>query len=869
MHPSSPKYFLYIAYFTCAAYFFTGFTALSYEVLWARMLSTLFGVTTFGVVVTISAFMAGLGVGSLIGGKVCWRINNPLLVLGVIECLIAIFAFNLPTIFSTLETSIDSLSGDVGYGTWIFIQALVTFILMFIPALGLGFGFPLVLKSISGQKIPIGIVYALNTLGGMLGALFPLVLLPTLGWVVSDRLVAVLGFFVAMFIIMLGFLKRKESFSSTKPSKVIFNVNSLLIYGVIGASAIMLEIAWTRLYGMVLLRTEYVMAIILATFLLGIGLGSVLAAYAQRRYWLVVMPIIIFFSAALSLYALPVVSEYVETKTYLSLFAALSEQSLIIAFITLPATLAFGAWLPILVALSKDKNKSGAYYYGANSIGGAIGGIAAGFLIIPFLGTQFVIFIATLSVLIVSIYWVKDRWFKVLPIFAAIILIPSLQMPPISKLMPNLHSASIDLEIYEDALMVNQVVEDENGQRLLMADMQRMDASTEPDAMTVQMNQSRLPLLFHPNPESILFLGLGTGITASSSLVYSDLKRTAVELSEGSIRAAATWFSDSNQHILDHLTLVKDDARRFLKSSNSDFDVIVGDLFHPDLVGRSNLLSIQQFNRAKNRLANDGIFVQWIALNQFDLETLKIVLSTFKKSFEHSFIFVDGFRLALMGVNGEFGGIEAIERNIGQLDVERINEITGGEGSWSWLGRYWGTIPENNWPIQDEWSPIIEFHLPKAKFNHQIELKQLLEFMFKIRSPFEQAKTTLKIKVQDVEKYKAVNQASFLYYRSWLAYFSGQNLESQKLLSIAYDLNINDKWIGFGMADAMFASLNQAVQSGMPRKDALNKIIMIRPDHIGALKVLLDIARQEGDKATAQEFLKRIKHLSPYDKTVE
>jgi len=830
------------------------------------MLSTIFGVSIFGVVVTISAFMAGLGVGSLVGGKYQSTIRNPLLVFALIEFAVALFAFNLPSIFSTVDTLIQGLTETTGYAAWIATQAVITFFLMFIPAFGLGFGFPLILKTVVKNNISVGLVYSLNTFGGMVGALLPLALLPVFGWVVSDRLVAVLGFILAALIFIMSYFFRAQHATSVKLPRSPVAWKTLFLYAMVGAAAIMLEIGWTRLYGMILLRTEYVLAVILATFLLGIGLGSLMAAKVSTTRWLILLPMVIVASALSSVYLLPAVSAWAETVTYTSLFASMLEQGGVIALFTLPATLAFGAWLPILVSAHRNTEASGAYLYGANSIGGAVGGLVAGFILIPYLGTNAVIAFSTLLVMLVSVHWVKQTWFKWTPAITLILFVPILNLSPVSDLLPAAHGDSINLQVYEDALAVTHVVEDKTGQRLLLADLQRMDASTDPDAVTVQKNQSRLPLLLHPDPKSVLFLGLGTGITASGSLPYSELERTAVELSEGAIGSASTWFSESNNQVSEQLTIIRDDARRYLKSTEKKYDVIVGDLFHPDLVGRSNLLSKQQFKRVAARLKSGGIFVQWLALNQFDVETLKVVLATFKTGFSQSMLFVDGFRLVLVGFNGEMSGVESIKQSLSRLSAAGKSEITGGEGLWTWAGRYWGGVPANDWGIQDEWAPIIEFQLPQAKFNRQMDLAKLLQFLMSMRASLPAAKVAMKVSEKDAPYFEAGYQATALYYRSWLAYFAGKTRESQELLSAAYSLNPDDQWIGFGVADAMYASIDQAVNGGMDEREALEKILEVRPNHIAALKRLMLLEKAEGNIARAEKLKATILQISPLEK---
>src|SRR3712207_3570059 len=66
-------------------FFLSGASGLIYQVLWVRLLSLTFGVTVYAVTVVLASFMAGLAIGSFVGGRVAERIERPLLAYGVIE----------------------------------------------------------------------------------------------------------------------------------------------------------------------------------------------------------------------------------------------------------------------------------------------------------------------------------------------------------------------------------------------------------------------------------------------------------------------------------------------------------------------------------------------------------------------------------------------------------------------------------------------------------------------------------------------------------------------------------------------------------------------------------------------------------------
>ena len=273
--------------------------------------------------------------------------------------------------------------------------------------------------------------------------------------------------------------------------------------------------------------------------------------------------------------------------------------------------------------------------------------------------------------------WAQSRaaWLAV-PLFVAAAW-PVINLPQVSALLPKAQAGSKNLYLYEDAVSMTHVVEQQDGQRLLLTDLQRMDASTDPTAVFVQSNQARLPLLLHEQPRSVLFLGLGTGISVAGSLPFPDLQRNAVELSQGAIASAATWFEPANHGAMRQTTVERDDVRHFLSATQDKYDVIIGDVFHPDLAGVSSLLSVQQFQRARNRLNEGGLFVQWLALNQFDRESLGVILRSFRRVFPDAQLFLDGMHLALVGPRAE---IHRGDRTVAQLAAPACGAAGCGDG---------------------------------------------------------------------------------------------------------------------------------------------------------------------------------------------
>lgn len=851
------------------AYFLSGLTCIAYEVLWVRMLTLQFGASIFGVVLTVSAFMAGLGLGSLLGARFGYLLRSPLLWCAALEAAVAGFALLMPAIFQWLEPWLDGFTGGANLAQWHGLQGGASFLLLFLPALAMGAGFSLILRGLAGAPVTLAKLYGLNTLGGVLGALLPLLLLPTLGWTPSLQLIVVFGVAVAVLIAW----GARSMPPVNKPAPLSFDAGVrppiilLLSYAGVGASALILQVGWTRLYGMVLLRTEYVLAVILAVFLLGIGVGSLLARRAFFQKWFIWLPPLAGLFALLSLWGLPALAGWADRQQFGSLWAALFWQGLALAVLTFPTTLMLGAWLPLLSErIAAGKAITGAWLYGANAVGAAVGAIVGGLVLVPWIGTTALIGLAALLVFVCGMGCITSRrsWWAMPVLIAA--AVPVLSFPPVSGLLPVTQARVKDLALYEDALSITHVVEQEDGQRLLLADLQRMDASSDPVAVVGQQNQARLPLLLHENPRSVLFLGLGTGISAAGALPFPNISITAVELSEGAISAAKQWFAPVNADVMRRARVVNDDARRFLRADTENYDVIVGDLFHPDLIGRGNLLSVQQFQRARDHLAPDGVFVQWLALNQFDPESLVIVLRSFRRVFPEAQLFVEGFRLALVGPRDRWLGAPAMLNNLARMSAAEQAAVTGGEGPWTWLGRYWGPIPDSRGPLQDEWRPKIEFKLPQARYAGTFDLGSLLDLLLRWRLDLDAAALALRIEDRNREAFERAFVGSELVMRSWLASLRGDPYEGQRLLRAGYEANRQDRWIASTLLDQMLASLPQALQQGRDERDALQTLLAIHPEHVGVLRALWHLERREEHLDEAEHYRRRLLSLSPLDR---
>jgi spermidine synthase len=372
-------------------------------------------------------------------------------------------------------------------------------------------------------------------------------------------------------------------------------------------------------------------------------------------------------------------------------------------------------------------------------------------------------------------------------------------------------------------------------------------------------------LLLHQEPKSVLFLGLGTGISEAGSTPFPGLIRSAVELSQGSIYAARNLFQQINGNISEQLQLQRDDARHFLSATPHHYDVIVGDLFHPDIAGMGSLLSVQQFQRARDHLNSDGIFVQWLALNQFDIQSLNVVLRSFKHVFPDAQLFMDGMHLALVGPRDRFSGANAMLGNLRRLSDEAQSQATGGEGAWTWLGRYWGPIDVASGPLQDEWEPYIEYKLPRARYDGSVNLATLMTWLLQRHPDPNTAMKILGINAEDKSRFGRAYVATELTARAWILSIQGDAARAGNLIWLGYQANPQDRWIANALADSMLQSLSQASKQGLSEREALQRILKVFPNYVGAIRALWHLEASDGNLQEAEQYRMRLLAISPLD----
>ncbi|MFC4309298.1 fused MFS/spermidine synthase [Steroidobacter flavus] len=300
----------------------------------------------------------------------------------------------------------------------------------------------------------------------------------------------------------------------------------------------------------------------------------------------------------------------------------------VIAFL-LP-TIVMGALFSHLSTSARDKGISFGHAIGVNTLGAAIAPLLFGVVLLPMLGLKPALLLISAGYLLLA---AKQAWSR--PVQWALIA------ATVAGIIwgPSLHNTHIPeggrlVSYFEGVMASVSVIEDESGIATLHINNRQQEGSSA--TLLADARQALLPVLLHPNPKRALFLGLGTGLTSSSATLQPDLQVDVVELVPQVIDAAAHFESSySSDADRTRMHTMSADARRFIRTSEQRYDVIVADNFHPARSGSASLYTVEHFEAVRQRLSEGGVFCQWLPLHQLDLDTLRSIVRSFMTVYPH------------------------------------------------------------------------------------------------------------------------------------------------------------------------------------------------------------------------------------------
>lgn len=580
-------------------FFFSGAAGLLYQVVWTRMLTQIFGNTTYAIATVLSAFMAGLAIGSYVFGQIADRGKNDFLLYGLLEAGVGVYGFLVPWIFTVAQKIYGPIFGlNTSYP---FLFNLVLFFLSFVvlvfPTLLMGATLPVLsrffVRSFAQFGRRVGDLYATNTLGAVIGcAAGGFFLIPTLGMRATVFVAAGVNLLIAAVILIVDRIRDKtpveaapepvgepvttaEARSASRLAWVL-----LMSFALSGFASLVYENAWTRSLTLVIGSSIYSFSTMLVTFLVGLALGGFIYArvLGHREARLSTFGLIELWVGLSALATIPLFEKlplifirllhgFGDTFTvflYLQIFL-----SALVMFIP---TVLLGMTFPLVARLftqSLYRVGSGVgSSYAANTVGAVLGAFAGGFILIPNLGVQnTIIFAVVMNLLIGAWLIISDPRLSVIPRYGlslAVLVLAILAPFKVHRWDPHILTSGVTIyaDRYEplptDSLRIEEMKRDDvifyregltttvsvhnipGSDYLYFRSNGKIDGSYG-DALS-QLMTSYIAMMLHPKAERALTIGLGSGMSAKALATFKSLKEIEVIEIEPAMITASKFF---------------------------------------------------------------------------------------------------------------------------------------------------------------------------------------------------------------------------------------------------------------------------------------------------------------------------------------
>lgn len=651
------------------AFFTSGVTGLAYELVWVRMLGQLFGATTPAVAATVSIFLGGLALGAHLGSLFFDRRRHPLRIYALLELAIGATAAAVPWLFELVSLLLGGRSTADSTVAVLVGSALV----LIVPSTLIGATFPAmaaVLRSHSTPTQRTGYFYGVNTLGAVVGCLVASIWwIPALGLHWSTYTGVSLNVLAAC-LAWAVHLSGQRAGSSAAATGVATDADSApapeapaaqaSLPGWLAATlavtsgflAIAIEVMWVRAWSLSFPVTVYVFALVLAAFLVGIGLGSLALGRTHRRRapdpgTLAVLYLLVAFGSLATQALIPLLMPW-----SISMFTdgVIQSWGMYVAWVgtvsvllMLPATLAMGAALPLLIGVSSGgagASRTAGRLYSLNTVAGLVASLSATFWLMPWLGLSRGLTICALGYLVLALVVLfrrpGRRRLRAAVVGLTLLLVPVLLLDLQPEVNPMRQLRGHKLLYYRDAPSATvSIHEDRAGIRSLRSNNLYSLAETRPATIAMQYRLGHLPLLLHRQPKRALLVGFATGSTLAAMSADARLKQLDCVEVNGLLFRLAPYFEAVNQRVWTdpRVRLFKGDGRRFLSRAGQRYDVIVADLFLPRSPGVGALYSQEHFAAVARRLQPGGVFVTWLPLWQLSPDETATIIRTFREVF--------------------------------------------------------------------------------------------------------------------------------------------------------------------------------------------------------------------------------------------
>ncbi len=603
-------------------FFFSGFSALIYQVSWQRLLFANIGIDLTSITVIISVFMAGLGIGAFFGGRIADRFSHRIIYLFCFtELLIGLCGFISYTVLL-------NIGHWLAQSHWI-IVSLFSFLVLILPTFLMGATLPL-LTCYFNQKLQnigqsIGILYFTNTLGAAFGSLSTsLFLFNHLTLSQTIHLAASINVSLAMGVACLILLYRKTNIPiipQNKENDPIINTQTSipLIYLLSFASGFLclgLEVIWIRLISFSMFSVPQAFAITLGIFLIGIAIGAWFGKRICEQKDLSILDVAQYFFLSGCLDLLLLIISYMFMGT-----ALFSKVALLLILISASVR---GLIFPMVHHIGTIKNKNGkqiSNVYFANVLGSSLAPILIGMVALDYLHTQHIyLLICLLSVLIFLICQIKlsTPILRIPVILISLGLIGSLWVP--EKVLHSLsqtHYRSL-IQLIENKHGIIQIYQDNDEHVVFGANVydgifnvNLLKKDAHDDASVNRIERAYLLTTLHSHPEKVLIIGLSTGSWAEILASMPEAKEITIVEINSAYQDLITQY-DSIRPLLDdpRVHIITDDGRKWLRQHPKEkFDMVLMNTTWHWRAYTANLLSIDFIEMIHQHLNPQGILM--------------------------------------------------------------------------------------------------------------------------------------------------------------------------------------------------------------------------------------------------------------------
>ncbi len=699
--PAVPRRFLP---FLLMLFFGSGGAALIYEVVWLQLLQLVIGSTAVSLGVLLGTFMGGMCLGSLLLPRLVSVRWHPLRVYALLE--LAIGAIGLLVLFGmpSVERVYVQYAGHGTPGIWL--RGAVAAVCLLPPTLLMGATLPAMARWVETGPEGVswlGFFYGGNIAGAVFGCLLAgFYLLRVYDMATATYFAFALNLTVAAIALLLAAAPARyevpvHSATKDRAERAAGAWAVYLAIALSGMSALGAEVVWTRLLSLMLGGTVYTFSLILAVFLIGLGIGSSLGAFLTLRaasarvalgvcQWLLTAAIA--WTAVMiagSLPYWPIVPGLSSSPWYtfqLDLVRCL--------WAVLPPACLWGASFPLALAAvasrGQDPGRLVGGVYAANTIGAIAGALVFSLFLVPAIGTagaeRVLIGLAAAAATAALLPLLRPAsgtrrlggaaalaaslgvagWlaWNVMPVPWTLVAfgreMPTLLSQSAPGIVKDVPDGPGDPDVFctyvgEGTNVSVAVTMTREGVRSFHG-AGKIQASTLPADMRLQRMLGHIPALVHKKPESVLVVACGAGVTAGSFVIHPDVKRIVICDIEPLVPTVVTpMFGNENYHVVDGIALenphmvngkqvevVYDDGRHFLRTTREKFDIITSDPIDPWVKGCAALNTVEYYRMCRDHLNPGGSVCLWIPLYEGNLDTAKSVIATFFQVFPHGIL---------------------------------------------------------------------------------------------------------------------------------------------------------------------------------------------------------------------------------------